>query len=454
MPLISINPANGQENHRFEEHTEAEVEAKLVLAQNTFESWKETDFEHRAKLMMSLNDVLLKNKEKYAKAMTLEMGKLFKSAVAEVEKCALVCRYYAENAEAILSEEVIPTEASESYVRFDPIGIVLAVMPWNYPFWQVMRFAAPAAMAGNIGLLKHASNVPQSAEFLEEAFLEAGFPKGVFQNLLIRSSRVEAVVRDPRIKATTLTGSEYAGSQVAMQSSSEIKKSVLELGGSDPFIVLKDADLNLSCEVGGNARLQNSGQSCIAAKRFIVEEAVYDEFLGQFKAYFESQVMGDPMDDSTTFGPLSSEAAVKDIDELVQKSAGMGATILLGGKPVEGPGFFYPPTILTDVKKGMPAYGQEFFGPVAIVIKVKDEDEAIHVANDTEFGLGASLWTKDLERAKKLIPKIDAGAVFVNSMVKSDPRLPFGGVKKSGFGRELSHYGIKEFVNVKTVVIK
>lgn len=454
MAIVSKNPATDEVLKELEELSDEQVEKKLQVAQAAYEKWRLTSFEERRQLMKKLGELFRSKAKEYGTLMSLEMGKPMAQAIAESEKCGLVCDYYADNIEALLADEKVETNASESYVRFDPIGVVLAVMPWNYPFWQVMRFAAPAAMAGNVGILKHASNVPQCAEALEAAFLEAGFPEGVFQNLLVGSSKVEGIIQDPRVRAATLTGSEYAGSQVAMQCGKEIKRTVLELGGSDPFIVLDDADLDFTCEIAGKARLQNAGQSCIAAKRFIVMESVMDEFLEKFKAQFEAQVMGDPMNEATTIGPMSSAKARDDMHEQVQKSVEAGAEVLVGGKPVEGPGAFYEPTILTNVKEGMPAYSEEFFGPVALVISVKDEDEAIKVANATEFGLGASLWTSSIERAKKLIPHIDSGAVFVNGMVKSDPRLPFGGVKKSGYGRELSHYGIKEFMNVKTVWIK
>ncbi len=451
--IETINPATGKKLAEYQTLSEAEILVKVDQAEATYQQWRHTKLDERKRLMLELAEVLEKNKELYATSITQEMGKPYKSAVAEIEKCALVCRFYADETESILAHEIVEADAKESYVSFEPLGIVLAVMPWNYPFWQVFRFLAPALMAGNVGLLKHASNVPKCATYIEEATLEAGLPKGAFQNLIMSSSKVEMLINDDRIKATTLTGSEYAGSQVAMYSGKNIKKSVLELGGSDPFIVLADADLNFACQTAGKARLQNAGQSCIAAKRFIVEAGVYDEFLEKFQAYFEAQVVGDPMDESTTMGPVSSQKALEELDGMVQASVELGARVLTGGKPLDKLGAFYPPTILTEVTSEMPAYREEFFGPVAIVIKVADENEAIKVANDTPFGLGSSLWTKDMIKAKQLIPQIEAGAVFVNSMVKSDPRLPFGGIKKSGFGRELSHYGMREFLNIKTVVI-
>ncbi len=454
MPIQTINPTTGEVVKTFEELTEEQIEAKIAQGQAAFESWKKTSFAERKELLLKLAKHLEENARNYGEVLTLEMGKPIAQAEAEVKKCAWVCEYYAENAESMLAKEMVQTDASESYVRFDPLGIVLAVMPWNYPFWQVLRFAAPAVMAGNVGLLKHASNVPQSAELIEAAFDAVGFPKGVFQNLLVSARKVEAIVRDDRIKAATLTGSEYAGSQVAMQAGEEIKPTVLELGGSDPFIVLADADIEATCEIATKARLQNNGQSCIAAKRFIVVEEVAERFKELYRAKFESQVVGDPMDEKTTIGPLASERMRDEIELQVNKSVEAGAKILTGGKRIGEKGFFYAPTILENLQPGMLAYSEEIFGPVASLIVVKDEAEALRVANDSKFGLGASLWTQDLEKANKLIPQIEAGAVFVNGMVKSDPRLPFGGIKKSGYGRELSHYGIKEFLNIKTVWIK
>lgn len=454
MPIQSINPATGEALKSYEAHSDEQVQEMLTLAQSTFEEWRTTSFAHRAELMKKAAEILKQDAEKYGTIITQEMGKPLTQAKAEVEKCAWVCEYYAEEAEKMLAKEMAETDASESYVRFDPLGIVLAVMPWNYPFWQVFRFAAPALMAGNVGLLKHASNVPASALAIQEVFERAGFPKGAFQTLLISASKVEGLIEDERVKATTLTGSEYAGSQVAMQSGREIKPTVLELGGSDPFIVFADADIETTCEIATKARLQNTGQSCIAAKRFILVKEIADEFLKHYKEKFESAVLGDPMDEQTTMGPLATEKIRDEIAEQVQKSVEAGATVLTGGNIPERAGWFYEPTILTDVKKGMPCYSEEIFGPVATVIVVDSEEEAIAVANDSEFGLGSSLWTSSKEKIETYVPQIEAGAVFVNGMVKSDPRLPFGGIKKSGFGRELSHYGIKEFVNIKTVWIK
>lgn len=454
MPLRSVNPATGELIQDFEELTDDQLKQKIDLAHSSYLEWRKTSYEDRSVLMKKLGNLFREKSHKLGELITKEMGKPIKQAVAEAEKCAWVCDYYADNINELLKKEVVETDASSSYVRFDPIGVVLAVMPWNYPLWQAMRFIAPALMAGNAGLLKHASNVQLSAQAIEDLILEAGFPKGLFLNLKIGSSKVKQVIAHSKVRAATLTGSEYAGSQVAMQCGEEIKKTVLELGGSDPFIVLDDADIDFTCNAGVVARLQNAGQSCIAAKRFIVMEEVYDEFLEKFKAHFESQIVGDPMNEDTVIGSLHSEKGLQEIHDLVQKSVAAGARIVTGGERHGEVGAFYKPTILADIPKGSPAYTEEFFGPVALLFKVKNEEEAIEIANDTPFGLGSSIWTTNLDRANRIIPQIDAGAVFVNSMVKSDPRLPFGGVKKSGYGRELSHYGIKEFVNIKTVYVK
>jgi len=453
MSLISRNPATEEIIATFDEISDAALEEKLQKAHDTFKRWRTTPFAERKVRMHALADVLRAKKEQYGKTITEEMGKTIGTAVAEVEKCAWVCDFYADNAEAFLAPEPVVVDGAESFVRFDPLGVVLAVMPWNFPFWQVFRFAAPAAMAGNTGILKHASNVPRSAMAIEEAFREAGFPDGVFQNLAIGASRVEGVLRDPRVAAATLTGSESAGMAVASVAGAEIKKTVLELGGSDPFIVLADADVSFSCDSGANARLQNAGQSCIAAKRFILVESIADEFMKRYTALYRTLVIGDPMDEKTSIGPLATEAILKDVVRQVEHSVKQGARIVTGGKRLPPPGYFYEPTILADVKKGMSAYDEELFGPVAAMIVVKDEEEAIHVANDTRFGLGASIWSRDTKHAQEVAKRIESGAVFINSIVKSDPRVPFGGIKKSGYGRELSHYGIREFTNIKTVWI-
>ncbi len=453
MKMKSINPATQESIAEYEIDSDKIVSQVIENAQKTWLKFKETSISKRSEYLLKVAQLLRNNKECYGKLITLEMGKPIKQSVAEVEKCAWVCEYYANNAEKILKNEVIETEAAESYVRFDPVGIVLAVMPWNFPFWQVFRFAAPALMAGNVCLLKHASNVPGCSLLIQHIFELAGFPKFCFNSLLISSSQVEAVIRNPLVKAATLTGSEPAGKSIATIAGSCIKKTVLELGGSDPFIILEDADLEVAAKTAVSARLLANGQSCIAAKRFIVTEKVYDKFVDLFVENMKKIRVGNPIESDIDLGPLVRKEALEELDHQVTESVKLGATVLLGGKKIEGLGCFYEPTILTNVKKGMPAYSEEVFGPVAAVIKVKDEKEAIKVANDTVFGLGASLWTNDLEKAKMLVAKINAGNVFVNELVKSDPRLPFGGVGVSGYGRELSHYGIKEFVNIKTVYI-
>ncbi|MDO8499260.1 MAG: NAD-dependent succinate-semialdehyde dehydrogenase [bacterium] len=454
MPLISTNPATGEIIKEYPELTPEAVTEKIIQAEIAYTEWQKTTFAERAGKMKKLAEILRAKKQILGRIMSLEMGKPITAATAEVEKCAWVADYYADNAEKILQDELTATEMQESYVRFDPMGIILAIMPWNFPFWQVVRFAAPALMAGNVGLLKHASCVSGCALALEEIFLAAGFPVGAFTTLLIGSDKVETVIADDRVKAVTLTGSEAAGSKVASLAGKLIKKTVLELGGSDPFIILSDANIAAAAAEGVLARLQNAGQSCIAGKRFIVVADRYDEFLREYLKVWQTFTVGDPLDEATKVGPLISAKAVSEIDNQVQSSIALGARLVAGGKRWGDRGFFYEPTILAEVKKGMPAYDEEVFGPVAAVIKVADTTEAIRVANDTPYGLGASLWTADLSLAKTLATQIQSGCVFVNSMVKSDPRLPFGGIKKSGFGRELSHYGIKEFVNIKTVVIK
>lgn len=455
MALKSTNPATEEMLKEFTELTDAEVDQKLAKAQQTFEAWRLTSFSERSKLMKQAASNLRDNKPELALIMTREVGKTLAASEAEIEKCATTCDFYADNAEDFLKNEVVTVDGGESYVRFDPLGIVLAVMPWNFPLWQVFRFAAPALMAGNVGVLKHASNVQMSAEAIEKVFREAGFPDGCFLNLAIGSSKVEAVIRDSRVKAVTLTGSEYAGSQVAKTAGEEIKKTVLELGGSDPFIVLKDADLSSAANAAAIARMQfNAGQSCIAAKRFIVEKPVAEEFAIKLQEEVEKLKVGNPEEPGTDIGPLSSRQMLDDITEQVDKSVAAGAKLLRGGKRIGDTGYFYDPAILTDVKKGMPVYDEEVFGPALPIIEVDSAEEAVAVANDSSYGLGANLFTADLKLAEKLARDIDSGAVFINQPIKSDPRLPFGGVKKSGYGRELSHYGIREFVNVKTVSIK
>lgn len=453
MPIQSTNPATGEVFATFDELTDVQVEEKLALAQSTYESWSKLSFEERAKPMRKLAELIRERSRELAEIAAKEMGKPIAQGMAVNEKSAWVCEYYADNAEKMLAPEYFDTENKESFARFDSLGVILAVMPWNFPYWQVFRFIAPAAMAGNVGILKHASNVPQCALAIEKLFDDAGFPKGVFQTLLVGSSKVEGLITDDRIKAATLTGSEYAGSQVAMHAGKEIKKVVLELGGSDPFIVLEDADLDKVCATSPMARLQNNGQSCIASKRFIVVESLAEEFVKRFKESFEAMKIGDPLQEDTQIGPLVDKKSLEEIDEQVQDSIKQGAELITGGKRIGNEGTYYAPTILSEVKEGMRAYSEEIFGPVASVIIVKDEAEAIAVANSSRFGLGGSVWTEDLERGKRVAAQVESGAVFVNSMVKSDPRLPFGGIKKSGFGRELSHYGIKEFCNVKLVVV-
>ncbi len=454
MAIQTINPATGEIVKTFNGLSIDELGKIIKDSNSAFNNWKKTAFAERSKLMFNAAKVLRENKQRYAEILTLEMGKPILQAYSEVEKCAWICDYYAENTEKMLSKEIIKTDASESFVQFDPLGVVLAVMPWNFPYWQVFRFAAPALMAGNAGVLKHSSNVPMSALAIEEVFNKAGFPENIFRTLLINSSLVKAVIENPLVKAATLTGSEYAGRKVSEVSGRNLKKTVLELGGSDPFIILNDADLNAAVKTGVTARLINNGQSCIAAKRFIVVEDVYDEFESKFVEKMKKIIVGNPMDESTELGPLAREDLLLELNQQVQNSVKAGAKILTGGKRLERKGFYYPPTVISNVKKGMPAYSEELFGPVAIFIKAVDVNDAVRIANDTDFGLGASIWTNDIENAKKLATAIDSGAVFINGLVKSDPRLPFGGVKLSGYGRELSHYGIKEFVNIKSVWIK
>lgn len=455
MAIATINPATGEIIKTFEPLTNAEIEEKLEQAQKAFTTYRRISIPERAIWMKAAAEILEQEKEKFGKLITLEMGKTLKSAIAEIEKCALVCRYYADNAADFLADTPVQTDASHSYIRYQPLGIILAVMPWNFPFWQVFRFAAPALMAGNVGLLKHASNVPQCALAIEEIFLQAGFPKGVFQTLLIGSEKVAALVADARIKAATLTGSEKAGMSLASVAGKQIKKTVLELGGSDPFIVMPSADIEAAVATATIARTINNGQSCIAAKRFIIANAIADEFEQRFVEKFKTLQVGDPMDDKTDIGPLATPDILKELDSQVQSCIQKGARVLIGGKPLsECQGNFYPPTILTDLSIDSPAFTEEFFGPVALLFRVADIDEAIALANNIPFGLGASAWTNDETERDRFINEIEAGAVFINGMVKSDPRLPFGGIKRSGYGRELSIQGIHEFVNIKTVWVK
>jgi succinate-semialdehyde dehydrogenase/glutarate-semialdehyde dehydrogenase len=453
MPIATINPATGETLQTFQPLSSAEIEQKLQLAVTTFRAERKTPFAERARRMLKAADILERDKEKFAHLMTLEMGKPYKAAVAEAVKCTTACRYYAENAEKILTDEVIDTGAKKSFVRYRPIGPILAVMPWNFPFWQVIRFAAPALMAGNVGLLKHASNVPQCALAIEKIFLEAGFPAGAFQTLLIGSQQVDAILNDPRVVAATLTGSEQAGIEVGVAAAKRIKKVVLELGGSDPFIVMPSADLDTAVVTAVEARVINNGQSCIAAKRFIVHDSIAADFEKKFVARMKNLRVGDPFDEKTELGPLATADAVKSLDADVQKTVKAGAKLLTGGHKLELPGNYYAATVLTDIPKDSPAYREEFFGPVASLFRVKDIDEAIRLANDSRFGLGASAWTTDDGERERFINELESGMVFINKMVASDARIPFGGVKHSGHGRELSANGIREFMNIKTVWI-
>ena len=454
MAIATVNPATGQVVKTFESLSDRQLEVKLQKAADTFLSYRNTPFAERAGLMVNAAAILEKEKENYARVMTTEMGKTFRSAIDEAVKCAWVCRYYAENAERFLADEVVQTTAKRSFIRYLPLGPVLAVMPWNFPFWQVLRFAAPALMAGNVGLLKHASIVPQSALMIEEIFHKAGFPDGVFQTLLISSQKVDRVLGDPRVAAATLTGSEGAGVEVGMGAAKRIKKVVLELGGSDPFIVMPSANLDAATNTAVKARIFNNGQSCIAAKRFIVAEAIADKFEKMFAEKMAALKVGDPFDEATELGPLSSAQGLEDLDRDVKATVEAGAKVLTGGKPLDRPGNFYTPTVLTNIPKGSPAHKEELFGPVASVFRAKDLEDAIRIANDSRFGLGASAWTNDDQERERFVNELEAGMVFINRMVASDPRLPFGGVKWSGHGRELGVHGIREFTNIKTIWIE
>jgi succinate-semialdehyde dehydrogenase/glutarate-semialdehyde dehydrogenase len=454
MSFTSINPATGEIREIFAEWSESRTREVIKTVHEARLSWQETSFARRSEVMNRMAVVLRGNKDHYARLMATEMGKPVSGGRAEIEKCAWVCEFYAEKAEGMLAIEPAESDGSRAYVAFRPLGVILAVMPWNFPFWQVFRFAAPALMAGNVAVLKHSSNVPRCALAVEEAFHEAGFPADVLRTLMISSGQVHAVIENPHVRAITLTGSDHAGRQVAAAAGRMLKKAVIELGGSDPFIVLADADMDEAAHAGAKARCYNSGQSCVAAKRFIVQDAVYDGFMARFKHAMASLIVGDPLLEDTQVGPQAREDLVIELQEQVEASVAKGAKVELGGKRMIGKGYFYPPTILTGVKPGMPAYHEELFGPVAAVIRVRDEEEAIAVANDSPFGLGGSVWTRDTQRGEWIAARIEAGSVSVNGRVKSDPRLPFGGIKGSGYGRELSHYGIKEFVNIQTVWIK
>ena len=452
--MKSINPANNQIIQEYREHTSEEVVEINNKSHHEWLEWKETPFSLRRELMMKAASLLRKRKDELATLMTLEMGKIIRESEAEVEKCSWVCDYYAENAERFLQDEEIPSDASRSFVAFQPLGVVLAVMPWNFPLWQVFRFAAPTLMAGNGGLLKHASNVPGCALAIEEIFREAGFPADLFRTLMIPSGMVETVIGHPAVAAVTLTGSEYAGSQVAAAAGQRIKKTLLELGGSDPYIVLDDCDLELAVQRAVNSRMINQGQSCIAAKRFIIHKPVLEAFTNRIHQALTELKVGDPLDSVTDIGPLARPDLVDDIDRQVQESVQMGATLITGGARYDREGCYYQPTILANVKAGMPAYSEETFGPLVAIIPIATDEEAVSVANDSVFGLGGSVWTKDIVRGEQIARRVESGAMFVNGMTKSDPRLPFGGIKQSGYGRELGSYGIHEFVNIKTIWIK
>lgn len=454
MAIATINPATGELVKKFDALSDAQVEDKVQRAADTFATYRKIPFADRARWMLKAAEILESEKDTFGRLMTLEMGKPLRAAVSESAKCATACRYYAENAERFLADEIVETSAKRSFVRYLPIGPVLAVMPWNFPFWQVIRFAAPALMAGNVGLLKHASNVPQCALKIEEIFRRAGFPEGAFQTVLIGSQKVDDLLNDPRIVAATLTGSESAGIHVGMGAAKRIKKVVLELGGSDPFIVMPSADLDAAVATAVEARIINNGQSCIAAKRFIVAEPIADTFERKFVSRMEALVVGDPMDDKTELGPLASADAVSSLDADVRKTVEAGARLVTGGHPLKRAGSYYAPTVLTNIPKNSPAYREEFFGPVASIFRAKNLDEAIRLANDSRFGLGASAWTQDDRERERFINELEAGMVFINKMVASDPRVPFGGVKQSGYGRELGVHGIREFTNIKTVWIQ
>jgi len=454
MALVTTNPATGETLKTYDEMDHREVESIIEQSHEAFFAWRETPFAHRAGLLRKLASVLRDDRDQLATIMTREMGKPITQARAEIEKCAIGCDYYAEHGEAFLKPEMAETDAHKSFVAYQPLGVVLAVMPWNFPFWQVIRFAAPALMAGNACVLKHATNVTGCAIAIEDVFCRAGFPDGLFRTLRIGSDAVEAVLDHPHVAAATLTGSTAAGQAVASAAGARVKKTVLELGGSDPYVVLEDADLDVAVKACATGRLQNTGQSCIAAKRFVVVEPVIEEFTQRLVETMKAYTVGDPLAEDSDMGPLARVDLRDDLHKQVTKSIEQGATLLLGGTLPDGPGAFYPPTILGNVTKGMPAHDEEVFGPVAAVIAASDEEDAIRIANDTPYGLGAAVFTRDLARGEKIAAgRLEAGSCFVNAFVKSDPRLPFGGIKASGYGRELSRQGIREFVNIKTVYI-
>jgi acyl-CoA reductase-like NAD-dependent aldehyde dehydrogenase len=451
--IDSVNPATEEILGSYEIHSQEQIEAVLHDAHETFRLWRREDFSTRSKLMKDAADYLRRNKKKFATLMTLEMGKPIMEAAGEVEKCAWNCDYYADYAESFLAAESRASSATESYVQYTPLGVILAIMPWNFPFWQVFRFAAPALMAGNTVILKHASNVPQCALAIEEVFRETGFPLGAFRTLFLPGQDTAQLIEHPAVAAVTLTGSEYAGSQTASCAGRALKKTVLELGGSDPFIVLADAELDAAVKAGVKARYQNTGQSCIAAKRFIVVESIFHEYQDRFVEAVRALIVGNPLDYSTQVGPLARAEFIEDLERQIRESVDQGAEILMGGRRCGQKGFFFEPTVLTNVRPEMPAGREELFGPVAAMIKAKDTDDALDIANQTSFGLGSSLWTADIDAARGLARRIEAGQVFINGIVASDPRLPFGGIKRSGYGRELSELGIREFTNIQTVWI-
>jgi succinate-semialdehyde dehydrogenase/glutarate-semialdehyde dehydrogenase len=453
MTISAVNPATGEEIKTFDALSEGEINEKIQRAAATFRAYKNTSFAERSRMMTRAAGILEEEAEDFGRLMTSEMGKTLAAATAEAQKCARGCRYYAENAEKFMADEEVELEGARAYIRYEPLGPILAIMPWNFPFWQVFRHVAPALMAGNVILLKHASNVPQCALAIEDIIHRAGFPEGAFQTLLIGSSQVQAVIDDPRVRAVTLTGSEGAGRSVGAEAGENIKPSVLELGGSDPFIVMPSADLDKAVSTAVTSRTLNNGQSCINAKRIIVHEEIADEFERRFVEKMASLKVGDPMDGETDMGPLATPQILEDVDGQVRKSVQAGARVLTGGEPMEGEGNFYPPTVITNIPEDSPAYKEEIFGPVASLFKAKDIDEAIRVANDTSFGLGSSAWTTDPQEQEHFINEIEAGMVYINRMTESTPEIPFGGAKNSGYGRELSHFGIHEFTNIKTVWI-
>jgi acyl-CoA reductase-like NAD-dependent aldehyde dehydrogenase len=453
MTMQSINPATEEVLMTLDEFTPAKVDMALDEVRNTFLTWRDTTFGHRAELMKQAATYLRQHKPDLAQLITLEMGKTISESEAEIEKCAWSCDYFAEHAQRFLADEPHPSNARESFVAFEPLGVVLAIMPWNFPFWQVFRFAAPTLMAGDTAVLKHAGNVPQCALAIERVFRESGFPEGVFRTLLLPGSAVEKVIEDPRIAAVTLTGSDVTGSKVAEAAGRVLKKTVLELGGSDPFIVLEDADLDGAALTAARARFQNAGQSCIAAKRFIVVESVADAFEQRFREAAAALKVGDPLERDTQMGPLARADLRDALERQVRESVAAGARVLIGGHALDRRGYFYAPTVLTNVRPDMPVFHEETFGPVAAVMRVPDADAAVNTANDSQYGLGSNLWTTDIERGKRLARRIESGQVFINGMTASDPRLPFGGVKRSGYGRELASYGMREFVNIQTIWI-